>query len=146
MDTKETRPILLIEDNEDDVFLMMRSFRKYHFVNEIVVASDGVEALDHLFGRNGREVLNPMLILLDLTLPRMGGLDVLKEIKNSTETHFIPVVILTSSSAQNDMVEGYDLGVNSYIVKPVDFMKFAEITQHLDNYWLVLNEPTGNIS
>ena len=142
----KTRPILLVEDNNDDVFLMMRSFRKYHFAHEIIVASDGVEALDHLLGRNGKAILNPMLILLDLNLPRMGGLEVLKEIKSTEQTNLIPVVILTSSSEESDIIKSYDLGVNSYIRKPVDFVKLAEVVRSISSYWLVLNESVRSSS
>lgn len=134
-------PILLVEDNVDDVDLTLRSFKKSNFLNEIIVASDGVEALDLLMGRNGRERITPALILLDIGLPRVDGLQVLREIRKTQHTALLPVVILTSSSEQKDIIDGYNLGVNSYIRKPVDFVKFAEVIGHIGLYWLVINEP-----
>jgi two-component system, response regulator len=139
------KTILLIEDNPSDIELTKRAFSKAHIGNELVVAEDGLEALDYLFGtgqyasRDTRQL--PALILLDLKLPMMEGLEVLKRIRGSEPTRRLPVVILTSSNEEHDIAAGYDLGANSYIRKPVDFVQFAEAVQHLGLYWLVMNEP-----
>ena len=132
-------PVLLVEDNDDEVFLMLRSFKKNNFANNVIVASDGEEALDYLLGRNGKEILRPVLILMDLKLPRLNGFDVLREIRKSNLTILAPVVILTSSSEEKDIVQSYNLGVNSYVRKPVDFNEFANLVGHLCKYWLILN-------
>lgn len=132
-------PVLLVEDNDDEVFLMLRSFKKNNFANNVIVASDGEEALDYLLGRNGKEILRPVLILMDLKLPRLNGFDVLREIRKSNLTILTPVVILTSSSEKKDIVQSYNLGVNSYVRKPVDFKEFANLVGHLGKYWLILN-------
>ena len=132
-------PVLLVEDNDDEVFLMLRSFKKNNFANNVIVASDGEEALDYLLGRNGKEILRPVLILMDLKLPRLNGFDVLREIRKSNLTILAPVVILTSSSEEKDIVQSYNLGVNSYVRKPVDFKEFANLVGHLCKYWLILN-------
>ncbi len=136
--------ILLVEDNEDDVALTLRAFQRSQIANEIMVARDGQEALDLLhgggaFGPDSGEL--PSLILLDLKLPKMGGLEVLREIRRVERTRFLPVVILTSSDEDRDRVEGYSLGANSYVRKPVDFSDFAEAVRLLGLYWLVLNKP-----
>ncbi|ELR73074.1 Response regulator receiver [Fulvivirga imtechensis AK7] len=136
-----TGSILLVEDNEDDVYLTLRSFERHHFTNEINVASDGEEALDYLFGRNGKKMVHPMLILLDLNLPKMSGMEVLQAIKQTKQTSLIPVIILTSSREEQDMIKGYDLGANNFLCKPVDFVKFVDVVTKLGNYWLALNEP-----
>lgn len=138
------RPILLVEDNPDDVELTLRAFRKNRVGNEIVVARDGVEALEYLFGdgrwadRDTRR--QPHLILLDLRMPRLGGLEVLERIRDDDRTRRLPVVVLTSSDEERDLVESYDLGANSFIRKPVGFDKFVEAVRQLELYWLVLNE------
>jgi CheY-like chemotaxis protein len=134
--------ILLVEDNPDDVELTLRAFRKHNLVNEIIVARDGEEALNIIFRRDkkNKERSSPDLILLDLKLPKVEGLEVLKEVKSNPETQAIPVVILTSSKEETDMVESYRLGVNSYIRKPVDFDKFTEVVIQLGLYWLLINE------
>jgi two-component system response regulator len=136
--------ILLVEDNEDDLDLTLRAFRKSHLANPIVVARDGVEALDYLFGtgdhdgRDAREV--PRLILLDLKLPKIDGLEVLRRLRSDPRTRLAPVVILTSSDEDRDRAEGYGLGANSYIRKPVDFGAFVKAVEQLGVYWLLLNQ------
>lgn len=137
--------ILLVEDNPDDELLAIRALRKNNIENEIVVARDGVEALDFLFGRGeytGRDLSNmPQIILLDLKLPKIDGLEVLRTIRNDERTRLLPVAVLTSSKEENDLVSSYSLGANSYIRKPVDFDQFCESVRQLGLYWLVLNEP-----
>ncbi len=139
------RPILLVEDNPDDEALTLRAFNKNRINNPVVVARDGVEALDYLFATGahaGRDVsVMPALILLDLKLPRIDGLEVLRRIRANEHTSLLPVVILTTSKEQQDIYEGYSLGANSYIRKPVDFEKFIHAVGQLGVYWLVLNEP-----
>ena len=136
--------ILLVEDNPSDIALTRRALAKRHVANELVVAEDGQEALDYLFGTGaytGRDVTQlPAVVLLDLKLPRVDGLEVLRRIRTETLTRRMPVVILTSSKEEQDLAVSYDLGVNSYIRKPVDFEQFAQAIQTLGLYWLVLNE------
>ncbi|HEY5602823.1 MAG TPA: response regulator [Gammaproteobacteria bacterium] len=138
------KTILLVEDNPDDVTLTLRALKKNNLLNEVVVARDGVEALDYLFheGRYASAALEylPELVLLDLKLPKVDGLEVLKRIRSSEATKLLPVVILTSSNEQSDIISGYELGVNSYIRKPVDFEQFIEAVRQLGLYWLVLNQ------
>jgi len=138
------KAILLVEDNPNDVLLTQRAFQKARIANEMVVARDGVEALDYLFGTGsyaGRDTRDePELVLLDLKLPRMDGLEVLRRLRADERTRLLPVVILTSSLEEQDLMEGYSLGANSYVRKPVDFNRFAEAVQQLGLYWLVLNE------
>jgi CheY-like chemotaxis protein len=137
--------ILLVEDNPDDEALTLRALTRAKIRNEVVVARDGVEALDYLFGAGpwaGRDMsVMPQVVLLDLKLPKLDGLDVLRRLRADERTRFLPVVILTSSNEERDRVEGYKLGANSYVRKPVDFTQFAEAVQHLGLYWLLLNEP-----
>ncbi|MBK6630297.1 MAG: response regulator [Betaproteobacteria bacterium] len=139
------RPILLVEDNPDDEALTLRAFNKNRIGNAVVVARDGVEALDYLFGNGhhaGRDMsIMPAVVLLDLKLPRIDGLEVLRRIRANERTSLLPVVILTTSKEQQDIYEGYSLGANSYIRKPVDFEKFIQAVGQLGLYWLVLNEP-----
>lgn len=136
--------ILLVEDNPDDIELTMLALRRGNLANKIQVVRDGEEALDLLFCRgkyDGRSFDNPpRVILLDLKLPKVDGLEVLRQLKQDVRTRSIPVVVMTSSKEQCDMVEGYQMGVNSYIQKPVDFQDFREIVTRLGFYWLVINQ------
>jgi two-component system response regulator len=136
--------ILLVEDNPDDELLMLRALRKNNVTGEVVVARDGVEALDYLFGEGsyaGRDTtVMPQLILLDLKLPRIDGLEVLRRLRSDERTRLLPVVILTSSREQQDMLDGYGLGANSYVRKPVNFEQFVRAVEQLKLYWLILNE------
>jgi two-component system response regulator len=129
--------ILLVEDNPDDEALTRRALLKHNLRNELVVARDGQEALDYLFG-GGRL---PHLILLDLKLPKIDGLEVLRRLRADERTKLLPVVILTSSNEERDLVNGYSLGANSYVRKPVDFNEFTDAARQLGLYWLLLNEP-----
>jgi two-component system response regulator len=137
--------ILLVEDSPDDVELTLRAFKKNNISNKIIVVKDGVEALDYLFGKgiyDGRDVKDmPVVTLLDLKLPKIDGMEVLKTIRQNELTKLLPVVILTSSSQEGDLVNGYKLGANSYVRKPVDFNKFVEAIKSLGLFWLVWNEP-----
>ncbi len=133
--------ILLVEDNEDDVILLRRAFRKNGMLNEIVRVKDGVEAVNALFGWEGNVRLTPTMVILDLKLPRINGLEVLKLIRSNDITRGLPVVVLTTSAEQQDIVESYQLGTNSYIRKPVEFNKFIEAVGQLGLYWMMLNEP-----
>jgi two-component system response regulator len=140
-----TEEILLIEDNPDDVELTLRAFRKNNISNKITVARDGVEALDYLFcrevyaNRNKQEI--PRLILLDLKLPKLDGLQVLERLRADERTRLVPVVILTSSKEEQDLISGYKSGANSYVRKPVDFVQFLEAVHQIGLYWLLINEP-----
>ncbi len=141
----ENKTILLVEDNSSDVELTRRALLKEHITNEIVVAEDGQEALDYMFGEGnyeGRDITQqPSLILLDINLPIVDGLEVLRRLRADPRTHRQLIVILTSSKEEQDLLKSYDLGVNSYIRKPVDFNQFAEAIKYLGIYWLVINEP-----
>lgn len=136
--------ILLVEDNPDDEALAIRALRRNHISNEIVIARDGVEALDFLFGtgiHTGRDIsIKPTVILLDLKLPRIDGLEVLRRLREDKRTSLLPVVILTTSSEEQDLLKSYTLGCNSYIRKPVDFIQFTEAVRQLGMYWLLMNE------
>jgi CheY-like chemotaxis protein len=131
------RLILLVEDDPDHELLTIRALQKSNIANEVRVARDGEEALDLLFGPNA---IRPQVILLDLKLPKIEGLEVLRRIRESDQTRMLPVVVLTSSDEERDLVRSYQIGVNSYIRKPVNFNDFAEATRQLGMYWLVLNE------
>lgn len=137
--------ILLVEDNPKDVELTLRAFRKANLTNGIHVARDGAEALDFIFceGAHAARTIEDgaKVVLLDLKLPKVDGLEVLQRIKGDPRTKIIPVVVLTSSREQRDVVESYQLGVNSYIVKPVSFDQFVEAVEHLGLYWLLMNQP-----
>ncbi len=139
------KAILLVEDNQDDVELTLMAFKEAKIANDVVVAKDGVEALDYLFGQGkyaGRDTRNlPVVVLLDLKLPRLGGLEVLKRLREDDRTKRIPVVILTTSTEQDDLVRAGDLHANSYVRKPVDFDTFVGAARQLGLYWTVLNEP-----
>ena len=145
----EEKKILLVEDNEDDIKLTVRALKKSNILNEVIVTRDGMEALDYLFangayaGRNTDDV--PTVILLDLKLPKIDGLEVLRRLREDGKTKLIPVIILTSSNEERDLIDGYSLGANSYIRKPVDFDQFAEAVRHLGLYWLLLNEAPPKI-
>ena len=134
--------ILLVEDNPNDVELTLRVFVRYNLANSIHVARDGEEAIDYLFGSaEGEGQPRPKVILLDLKLPKVDGLEVLRAVRSSESCRNLPVVVLTSSREERDIVESYQLGVNSYIVKPIEFDKFVETVHSLGYYWLLLNEP-----
>lgn len=136
--------ILLVEDNPDDEALTLRAFKKNKIGNDVIVARDGAQALEFLFGTGeyeGRDTsVMPELILLDLKLPKVDGLEVLRRLRGDERTELLPVVILTSSNEERDVIDGYRLGANSYIRKPVDFEQFVEAVRQLGLYWLVLNE------
>jgi len=135
---------MLVEDNPDDRDLTLRALKKNNIANEVIVAEDGVEALDYLFGTgkyDGRDVSDvPLFILLDLKLPKIDGIEVLKKLRADDRTAIIPVVILTSSKEDQDMLSGYKVGANSYVRKPVDFDQFTDTVKQLGMYWLVINE------
>ncbi|MGB5218227.1 MAG: response regulator [Smithella sp.] len=140
----QDKKILLVEDNADDIELTLRAFKKNNILNEIIVKSDGMEALEFFFGENGivgnHKAELPTLILLDLKIPKIDGIDVLKRLRTDERTKLIPVVILTSSKEPTDLLSCYQLGCNSYIRKPVDFMLFTEMVRELGFYWLMMNE------
>jgi two-component system response regulator len=137
--------ILLVEDNPSDVELTLRALKKHNLANKVHVVTDGAEALEYIFATGryaGRDIsYNPNVILLDLKLPKLDGLEVLRRIKSDERTKIIPVVVLTSSNEERDLVESYKLGVNSYITKPVAFEKFFKVVSELGLYWLLLNVP-----
>jgi CheY-like chemotaxis protein len=140
----ELKRILLAEDNANDVELTMSALRENHVVNEVIVVRDGAEALDYLFKRSqhaNRPGANPALILLDLKMPKVDGIEVLRQVKSDPELKTIPVVVLTSSREEQDLVRTYDLGVNAYVVKPVDFHEFVQAVKLLGGFWAVVNEP-----
>ena len=137
------KTILLVEDNPNDEALTLRAFEKNNILNEIVVARDGQEAIDFLFCEGDystREKINPQVILLDINLPKIDGLDVLRRLRAYEATSLIPVVIMTTSDEQNDLITSYQLGANSYIRKPVELNSFMDAVKQLGMYWLVLNE------
>jgi two-component system response regulator len=137
--------VLLIEDNRDDEELTIRGFKRSSLANPVDVARDGQEALDYLFGTESQPAHSPpVLVLLDLKLPRVGGLEVLERIRGDQRTRRVPVVILTSSSEDHDLIDGYDLGANSYVRKPIRFEEFAPAIAQLGIYWLMINQPAPN--
>ena len=146
MNINETVEILLVEDNPNDVELTMRALKKNHLANKVLVVTDGAQALDFIFrtgAYTGRGVANnPKIVLLDLKLPKVNGIEVIRKIKSDKETKAIPIVVLTSSEEEKDVTESYGLGVNSYIVKPVDFTKFAQVVADAGLYWLLINKPS----
>jgi CheY-like chemotaxis protein len=139
------KTILLVEDNPDDADLTIRALSKRNILNEVVVAHDGAEALDYLFGTGiyagHNERMLPAVVLLDLKLPKIDGLEVLRRIRADEKTKLLPVVILTSSKVEQDLIDGYSNGANSYVRKPVDFNQFADAIQYFGLYWLLVNEP-----
>jgi len=139
-----SKVILLVEDNPDDEALTLRALKKNNIGNQVIVARDGAEALDYLFGAgqySGRDAtLTPQVVLLDLKLPKIDGLEVLRRLRANENTKLLPVVILTSSNEEQDRINGYDSGANSYVRKPVDFNQFIEAVHQLGLYWLILNE------
>ncbi len=135
--------ILLVEDNPNDVELTLAALEEYHLANEVVVVTDGADALDYLFRRGAyadRPMGNPVMVLLDLKLPKLDGLEVLREVKGDPNLKYVPVIMLTSSREERDLVESYRYGVNAYVVKPVDFGQFVAAVRHIGAFWAVLNE------
>jgi CheY-like chemotaxis protein len=140
----QSKVSLLVEDNSDDVELTLLAFKKYNIMNDVVIASDGAEALDYIFGKDeyaGHDMSNlPEVVLLDLKLPKVDGLEVLQRLRADERTKHLPVVILTSSNEERDMINGYKSGANSYVQKPVEFTQFSEAVGRLGIYWLLLNK------
>ena len=149
MERKKERIILLVEDNPDDVELTLRALKQYNIRNEITVVRDGAQALDYLFATgvySDRDTTTmPAVVILDLKLPKVNGLEVLQRMRADERTQLVPVVILTSSNEEQDMINGYKFGANSYVQKPVDFTQFVEAARQLGLYWLVINEPPPQI-
>lgn len=137
----ENRIILLVEDNPDDAELILRAFKKHTIMNPVVLARDGEEALEYLLGPNAYDPSRIGFVLLDLKLPKVDGLEVLRRIRENEKTKFLPVVILTSSKEDRDLIEGYRLGTNSYVQKPIDFNQFSEAVRQVGLYWLIVNVP-----
>lgn len=139
-----TQPILLVEDNPDDEELIVLALRNHKVANDVVVARDGVEALDYMFAMGrfaGRESSKtPALVLLDLKLPKLSGIDVLKRLRENPRTKLVPVVIMTSSNEEKDMINSYELGANSFVRKPIDFHEFQDVVKELAVYWLLVNQ------
>ena len=140
--------ILLVEDNPNDEMLALHAFKKHNLANKVHVVRDGVEALEYVFCTGAyvdRVFENPRVILLDKKLPLVDGMEVLRQIRSDPRTHLVPVVMLTSSAEDRDIIESYELGVNSYIVKPVDFEQFSETARQLGYYWLLINKPPPEV-
>jgi two-component system response regulator len=145
--TEQTSEILLVEDNPNDEMLAMHAFRKHNLAERVFVVRDGAEALEFLFCTGAfaeRRFENPRLILLDKNLPLVDGMEVLRQIRTEPRTHLVPVVMLTSSAEDRDIIESYQLGVNSYIVKPVNFERFSEVARQLGDYWLSINQQPNS--
>jgi CheY-like chemotaxis protein len=143
--TTELRPILLVDDSAKDVELVLAALKKNNFANEVIVARDGAEALDYLYQRGiyaARPAQLPIVMLLDLKMPRVDGLEVLRQAKSDPRLKPIPVVMLTSSREEADLVKSYELGVNAYVVKPVGFQQFVDAIRQTGHFWAVINEPT----
>ncbi|HAZ11966.1 MAG: two-component system response regulator [Bdellovibrionales bacterium GWA2_49_15] len=136
--SRQEKVILLVEDNEQDELLTIRALKGNNILNKVVVAHDGAEAIDYLFGNKAHDL--PQIVLLDLKLPKVDGLEVLKRIRAEKQTKMLPVVILTTSNEESDLVSGYKLGVNSYVRKPVDFDEFTQAVKQLGMYWLIINQ------
>jgi CheY-like chemotaxis protein len=138
-----TGKILLVEDNPDDVALTLRALKSNNITNDVVIAEDGAKALDYLFGADGSGGSDgpPAVVLLDLKLPKINGLEVLRRMRSEERTRLLPVVILTSSDEERDVIDGYSLGANSYVRKPVDFVEFTQAAKQLGLYWLLMNRP-----
>ncbi|MBN1782699.1 response regulator [bacterium] len=140
----DNRVILLVEDNPDDEVLTIRTLKKYHIMNEVVVVHDGSEALEYLFCEGDYADRNPsvmpVIVMLDIKLPKINGLEVLRNIRQHEKTRLLPVVILTSSDEERDLIDSYQLGANSYVRKPVHFQEFQEAVRHLTLYWVLLNQ------
>src|ERR1044071_251117 len=134
-------PIMLVEDNPDDVMFTLRAFKRNNISNEVVVATDGEKALDILFPENDAAPFSPALVLLDVKLPKVDGLEVLRRIRSNPRTQSLPVVVLTTSSGETDIVSAYRLGANSFVRKPVNFDDFVDATRVLGVYWLLVNQP-----
>ncbi len=149
MERKKERAILLVEDNPDDVELTLRALKHYNIKNEIAVVRDGAEALEYLFATGAYSdrdtTAMPAVVILDLKLPKVDGLEVLQRMRADERTKLVPVVVLTSSKEEGDMVNSYKFGANSYVRKPVDFTRFVEAARHLGLFWLVINEPPPKI-
>src|SRR5262245_57594545 len=140
----EAKRILIAEDDENDAELILKAMEKYNITNEVVVVEDGAEALDYLYRRGDYEARaegNPVLVLLDIKMPRVNGLEVLQEIRADEQLKMIPTAMLTSSRQEGDLLVSYQLGVNAYVVKPMDFNKFVEAVRELGVFWLMVNEP-----
>jgi CheY-like chemotaxis protein len=143
----DLKHIVLAEDNANDVELTLAALREHHVINEVVVVRDGAEALDYLYKRNryaDRVTGNPALLLLDLKMPKVDGIEVLRQVKSTPALKTIPVVVLTSSREEQDLVRTYDLGVNAYVVKPIDFHEFMDAVKMLGGFWAVINETPPN--
>jgi CheY-like chemotaxis protein len=145
----DLRPILLVEDDANDVELTLQALAQHNLANQIIVVRDGAAALDYLYRRgeyHGREDHQPIVVLLDLKMPKVNGLDVLKQMKADDQLRLVPVVMLTSSREERDLVASYQLGVNSYVVKPVSFSEFVSAIQSLGVFWALINEPPPEVS
>lgn len=143
------KPILLVEDNPKDLELTLLALKKTKLANEVVVARDGAEALNYLFRKeeySSRPYGNPAVVLLDLKLPKVNGLEVLEQVKKEERTRSVPIVMLTASREESDLIRSYNLGVNAYVVKPIDFNEFIHAIQELGVFWAVLNEPPPEIA